>query len=357
MMSVHSPRPAAVATIRSGALAGLGGFLAQRGVPTPALCERLGIDPALLSNPEARLEVRGYVDLLESAARHTHIDTLGLDLGYRQPLATIGALSDIALQAPDVEHAIAGFAAAMPLHQEGARIALDLQDDRAFLSYSVRDAAVLEYRQDAELSIAKMLHFARVLLRQPLWTPLAVYFEHPAPADTSAHRRLFGAPLYFSQTCNALVFPRALLKHRITSTGGAVKPATSAASPVHAIASTADSTAQCRLGGDALLAELRQQITRAMKCGGVSIVDSARALGLSERTLQRRLGECGLSYNGLVERVRFELSQRYLQQAHLPLTEIGYLLGYSELSAFSRAFRRWAGESPQAFRRRNACAA
>ncbi|MDB5985103.1 MAG: AraC family transcriptional regulator [Nevskia sp.] len=346
MMTMQMPRAGAVATIRSGALAGLGGFLEQRGVTTPALCERVGINPALLANPESRMAVRGYVDLLESAASQTHSDTLGLNLGYRQPLATMGTLGEVTLRAPDIASAIRSFADAMPLHQEGARLALEVQDERALLSYSVSDAAVVEYRQDAELSVAKMLHFARVLLRQPQWTPTAVYFEHPAPADTQAHRRLFGVPVYFSQDCNALVFPSEMLKRRIC---GSVAEQTRTSAQIPALLRRQATAID-------LLGELRLQITRAMKDGGVSIVDSAATLGMSERTLQRRLGEFGLSYNSFVERIRFELSQRYLQQAHLPLTEIGYLLGYSELSAFSRAFRRWAGESPQSFRRRGRCA-
>jgi len=335
MMTMQMPRASAVATIRSGALAGLGGLLEQRGVTAPSLCERVGINPALLANPESRLAVRGYVELLESAATQTRSDTLGMTLGYRQPLTTMGTLGEVTLRAPDIAGAIRSFAEAMPLHQEGARLSLEVRRERALLSYSVSDAAVVEYRQDAELSVAKMLHFARVLLRQPQWTPTAVYFEHPAPADTQAHRRLFGVPVYFSQGCNALVFPSEMLRQRIS--GGA--PAAVAA-PLRPPA------------GSDLLGELRLQLTRAMKHGGVSIVDSAAALGISERTLQRRLGEFGLSYNSLVERIRYELAQRYLQQAHLPLTEIAYLLGYSELSAFSRAFRRWAGDSPQRLRQR-----
>ncbi|HWY24103.1 MAG TPA: helix-turn-helix transcriptional regulator, partial [Nevskia sp.] len=102
---------------------------------------------------------------------------------------------------------------------------------------------------------------------------------------------------------------------------------------------------------DDLLARVRQHILRGLRAGPVSIEAVAASLDLSERTLQRRLGECGATFNELIEGMRFELSQRYLRQDHLSLTEIGYLLGYSELSAFSRAFRRWAGVSPIEFRK------
>jgi AraC-like DNA-binding protein len=72
---------------------------------------------------------------------------------------------------------------------------------------------------------------------------------------------------------------------------------------------------------------------------------------MSTRTLQRRLGECDILYARLVDDVRRQLSNRYLADANLSLGEIAYLLGYSESSAFNRAYRRWTGRTPSAARR------
>jgi AraC-like DNA-binding protein len=102
----------------------------------------------------------------------------------------------------------------------------------------------------------------------------------------------------------------------------------------------------------ALLGEVRHRVLSALPDGGVTIDVIAARLGLSERTLQRRLQAAHLNFQLLVEQLRFEVACRHLQQNDLPLTEIGYRLGYSESSAFSRAFRRWSGVSPLAYRRR-----
>lgn len=101
-----------------------------------------------------------------------------------------------------------------------------------------------------------------------------------------------------------------------------------------------------------LLRQLQQCILDALPEGGATLDVIAGRLGFSERTLQRRLQGAQLNFQQLVERLRFDAARHYLLQGGLPLTEIGYRLGYSEPSAFSRAFRRWSGVSPLAYRRR-----
>jgi AraC-like DNA-binding protein len=78
----------------------------------------------------------------------------------------------------------------------------------------------------------------------------------------------------------------------------------------------------------------------------------ARALSTSTRSLQRRLAAVGLSYNQLLDQVRKEAAERHLADSALSITEIAYLLGYSEPAAFNRAFKRWYDETPQGFRQR-----
>jgi AraC-like DNA-binding protein len=329
------------ATIQCGALSGIDELLKQRDVNAAALFERMGVDPSGLDNPDARIDHRRYVELLESAARVSHDETLGLRLGYQQPLSSLGTLSNVLLGATDIKSAIQAVITHLPMHQEGARLELSLDGEQAVLSYSVRDPGLLEYRQDAELSVARILRFAHAMVGGPRGcAPSAVYFEHPAPRDTSVHRRLFGAPVYFSRGRHGIAFPREFLNQRVTA---AVLQGTP--TPVLAPSS------QTKGPHLDLAGELRLHIVRAMRQGHVSICDCAAAFGLSTRTFQRRLTTAGVLFESLVDSTRYELARIYLKQAHLSLTEIGHLLGYAELSTFSRAFRRWSGCSPQTFRR------
>ena len=96
---------------------------------------------------------------------------------------------------------------------------------------------------------------------------------------------------------------------------------------------------------------LREQIRQRLLYGEPALEDVAEMLGMASWSLQRRLREQGLSFSQLVDNVRRELANRYLRQPQLPISQLALLLGYSETSAFSRAFRRWFGVSPRQWRR------
>jgi len=95
---------------------------------------------------------------------------------------------------------------------------------------------------------------------------------------------------------------------------------------------------------------VQQLLVRLLPEGEVSVDKVARALHQSTRTLQRRLADRGMSWQQLLDRTREQLARQYLRDPGLSLAEIGLLLGYSEQSAFTRAFRRWTGQTPQVFR-------
>src|SRR5262249_24071868 len=101
---------------------------------------------------------------------------------------------------------------------------------------------------------------------------------------------------------------------------------------------------------DAFVARARAAVLDELRGGDPSIARLARRLGTSRRTLQRRLGEAGTAHMRLVADCRHQLARHYLGDVNLSLGEIGYLLGFAQPSTFHRAFRRWTGQTPTAFR-------
>ena len=97
-------------------------------------------------------------------------------------------------------------------------------------------------------------------------------------------------------------------------------------------------------------ARVRELLAAQIREGEPEQAQLARSLGMSERTLQRRLRDEGLAFAALVDKVRTELAELYLSDPKLAVFEVAFLLGYSEPSAFNRAFRRWTGQSPSQFR-------
>ena len=104
--------------------------------------------------------------------------------------------------------------------------------------------------------------------------------------------------------------------------------------------------------GQRIEGRLRQYVMKSLKNGPPRLAEAARCLGMSPRTLQRRLKDKGLIFDRVVDETRCQLAESYLESSKLTASEIAYLLGYSELSAFTRAYRRWTGSTPKATRRR-----
>jgi len=101
---------------------------------------------------------------------------------------------------------------------------------------------------------------------------------------------------------------------------------------------------------DGVGSDVRRLLTKRVPAGEATIGSVARELATTPRTLQRRLASAGLSFQDLVEQTRQEIAEKYLTDLSLSIAEVSYLLGYSEPSALHRAFKRWKGVTPQAFR-------
>lgn len=326
--------------IRCAGLQGVEANLVAADVDVVAFCGQLGVDIECLRNPEARLDVARFVEVLELAARACEEPSLGLKLGMTQSIGTFGMLGELSCQAPDLGTVGQSVSRFFFMHQERAALDIRIEGRDAILSYAIRDARVIDYRHDAEMAMAKALRIARTLSGRADWRPRAVCFEHPAPRDTSLHREFFGAPVYFARPYNALLFPTDWLSARLP--GG----------DPDSLEALARAAAQQlpRVPAEDIEGQVRRQIVRGLRSGMLSAVAVAAALGLSERTLQRRLQESGQTFHALVDNTRLEMARRYLAEPHLTLTDISAALGYSEPSAFSRAFRRWTGHSPFAER-------
>lgn len=171
--------------------------------------------------------------------------------------------------------------------------------------------------------------------------PRAVTFTHPAPADTAAHRAYFGCPVEFDAAADAIRLPAAVLD-RPNRQGD----------PAIARYMTPHLEAEVRRlrATDDPLAPIRRHIADALSAGPPTLAVVAIRSGMSARTLQRRIAAEGETFQGLVDAVRADLARGLLADSRYPLAEIAFLTGFSEQSAFTRAFRRWTGKTPAAFR-------
>jgi AraC-like DNA-binding protein len=175
--------------------------------------------------------------------------------------------------------------------------------------------------------------------------PLALEaaFQHPPlPADALAElQSSIGCPLRFNEGETRLVLSRAALE----------RPVVAPNQGLFAYLERHAEALQARVRASASIASrVRELLTLCLREGEPDQGAVARQLAVSERTLQRRLQDEGVTFAGLLDEVRADLSRMYLGDPQLAVFEIAFLLGYSEPSAFNRAFRRWTGQTPSEFR-------
>lgn len=174
------------------------------------------------------------------------------------------------------------------------------------------------------------------------FSPRSVALTYPRPPDDLEHTRVFGAGVRFSQPYACLQLDRAVLGLPIQGTDP------------H-LAAVLDRFAQHRLEALPramdLVDELSQRIRQALRGTVPDAATLARQMGMSTRTLSRRLHERGLTYQEVLDQARRELALRHLLNKDLKVIEVAFLLGFSEVSTFYRAFRRWTGTTPAAYRR------
>jgi AraC-like DNA-binding protein len=174
-----------------------------------------------------------------------------------------------------------------------------------------------------------------------LFQPLAIYFKHAAPESITAHERFFGCPVHFDSDKDALLVSSVTL----------VAPNQLGDATIAEFFDTHLEQVISKLDNDSgLEKQVRIQIFQQLSEGVPVISDIAGRLGMSGRTLQRRLSEKGQSFQALVDELRRQLAERLLRQTDYSLMDVAFLTGFFEQSAFNRAFKRWAGQTPRSFR-------
>ena len=301
-----------------------------------------GLDAARLSDPDQLLDLEAVLRVSRAAAEAVGDDFLGLHLGERWPLGELGVLHYAVLNAPTVGTALENLDRYGRSHIQGGGIRFARVGREASLGYEleVRDRELA--RQHVEASAVAGLRILRRFLGDA-WAPRSVGFGHRRPRSTSEHERIFGCPLAFEQPTNVeILFDAEVLDRPVPGADRKLLPLVER----HLEQLIADR------GEDAWLGEVRSTIAHALCDGSTTIRRIAKQLGTSVRTLQRRLDERQIAFRTLVAEIRRDLAYRYLADEDASLTEVAFLLGYSELSAFDRAFRRWTGATPLEERKR-----
>ena len=288
---------------------------------------------------DARLPEHDCAALFDRAALLLDDDAIGLHAGEQIRPGHYGALGYVAMNCATLGEALAGLRRYHALVLDIGPMEETLRAGELCLSWN--PDVEHPYRQMAEYNLAGLVTFSRWISGRNN-SPLRIDFTYAAPANLDEHHRVLGCPLRFGQDRYRLVMALDWLAQPL------IQPDTAMRTMMEQLA---ERQMQALTRGDAI-ADARAVIARRLGEGAVELGTVASRLNLSTRTLQRKLQDAGLSFSELVDQVRRELAERYLADNALDLVDIAFLLGYSEQSAFTRAYKRWAGNTPAAARGR-----
>jgi AraC-like DNA-binding protein len=279
-----------------------------------------------------------YYDLIE---RVTADGDDGLPFRYAEALHPddLGALGLALKTAPTVEGALRRLVRYVLVLSDTLEYELVDRDGRRLLVLAGRP----HHRRGAAIANECALAAVVSVLRQIVGTALApdeVMFSHGGHSDGGAHREFFGCTVSFQAPLDAIDLGGDVLSCPTLLGDEGLS--------TYLLAQLDDLTAQ--VSQRSLVASVRGAIADQLPEGQPSKSQVARRLGMSERTLHRRLAEVGESFQDLATRTRHEAAESLLRSGDQSLAEVAFLTGFSDQTAFTRAFKRWSGTTPAAFR-------
>jgi AraC-like DNA-binding protein len=328
----------AVGGARIAAYLPLPAILEEFDVALPDVLRAVGLPPDVFDDPDNVVPYPAAAGLLQVSAEMTGCDHLGLMVGQRSGLASLGLAGQAALCAESVGDGLANLAESFSSHNTAAIVSLITDGDFSRLVYSITATGMGDTRQLQQGAMALASNVMRALCG-PQWVPTVVTFASRAPANLREWQKCFRAKLCFDSAESSLVFESRWLDQPLPARDDD-RQFEKLLHPRPALLANADPFST----------NLRHVVQRQLLVGHLSKDRVAAALGLQPRTLGRRLAHHGTTYNEVVELAKRDAACQLLRDTRLPIQEISDFLQYSSAANFSTAFRRWTGITPRAFR-------
>ena len=314
--------------------------------------DELGKDPAVIlskvgltseeaRDPTVRLEVRTQIKLLELAAEEAQDEWLGFHLARSFDLREIGLVYYVIASSEQLAEALRNAERYSQINNEGVRLRFRMRDGSAVIALEYVNVDRQADRQHIEFWLVTLVRICRQVTNGRL-SPLQLKTKHVRNGMPIEVRAFFGVEIEFGADADEIWFPRAIALLSVVGRDERLNELLR------------------RYAEEALARKPRERLSVRSKTedilserlphGGVTAVEIARRLGMSPRTLSRKLADEGTSFAEILDQLRAALAKRYLYDKALPISEIAWLLGYREISSLTHAFKRWTGMAPRRFR-------
>jgi AraC-like DNA-binding protein len=325
--------------IRAAPMATLPAVMRELGADFEPIMAAHGLSNQVFEDPEASVSYETMCGVLAACSRASGCPHIGLLVGQRGGIASLGVLGYLMLNAPDVRSALDTLIQHMDVHDRGAAPRLELSSHVVMLRYDILLSNVDGSApvSDAALAIGRNIMLS---LCGPTWKPLEVHLRHAAPDDVSPYRRFFQAPVVFNAERTALVFGSPWLSAPVPGADSALRR--------HFQDFVDALSTQVERSFEDQVYPAIQRLLAENRC---TLDELARRFSMHPRGLARRLQQAGTSFRALQNQARHALARELLRDTTSDMATIANLLGYTSASAFVRAFAAREGLPPAAWRR------
>lgn len=326
--------------VSSKAMYGILEAAAQYPLPIDEILVSAKIDTDVLKDIDGRITHDQACRLWQELIYRSSNPCIGLALIEFAKPATYDVLGYIAFNSPNVGEALVRLTRYIQIFHLGSALTLEVKGQVAHVTHTITKTLMPIPAAYDQWVIATIVQGIRVSTGMD-WIPQQVGFEHRQPENISLYRKFFRAPVMFEQPINELIFDADQLKLPIQDSD-------------NRLGEMLEYYAKEKLSKlphhDNFLDNVQKFIIQQLSSDNLSLEYIAESFGYTPRTLQRKFKEANTSYQRLLDNIRQDLAMHYLAERQIAVSEIAFLLGFSETSAFHRAFRRWTGQSPREFR-------
>jgi AraC-like DNA-binding protein len=311
------------------------------GHPVRDILDAAGVPSDVLDDPDGRIPHSRMMRLWDEALAASGDPDLGIHVAEAAPVESFEVHAYAFLSSPTPRDAYRRACRYQRLIHEATDLVFDEGDDEGVIRHALPGGFAVP-RHPAESLAALWLRFGRLAAAKD-WRPNRVRFAHEEPPETAEHRRVFMAPIEFASGVTALHVPNDVLD--VTNPGA--DPGLTAVLDRYA-----GGLLERSPRGGTLTERVRARMLDGLEAGAPGAETIAEGLHMSVRSLHRGLRAEGTAFREVLDQLRHERATRLLADPRCSVSEVAFLLGFSENSSFSRAFKRWTGRSPAEYRAR-----
>ena len=308
------------------------------GADVDQILDKAGLTLRAVNKQDGWISEQRMGKLFEIAAEELDDPHFGLHLGEQEDTRDFGPIAYIGISSETLGDAINNLQRYLHIVTDGWQLELSIEGQDAVIEYVPSEPKLQDYRQMVEANAGSIIIAYQTFLGEPL-QPKEVHFAHPRFGEGQEYEIVLGCPVKFQQNRNRIILNRNDLALPLKTADDKL---------LRALKNLCNQAYKKRTSkAPALVSRIHQVAIELIPKGKGRAKDIATEIGMSERTMHRHLVKEGLSIASVLDNLKEDLALAYIKRDDLTLTQVAFLLGYADHSAFSTAFKRWTGKTPR----------